>query len=83
MKTIRIRKTMFIFLAFFSQAGLLSQPHYSSEIELDKVRLVVNDAASWQIKNMPTRGRTPVYNPQYTGWAEGTAFYLKMIQLSK
>lgn len=72
MKTSKIKKTMFVFAAFFFHAYLLAQPHYSSEIELEKVRLVVNDAASWQIKNMPARGRTPQYNPQYTGWADGT-----------
>lgn len=43
---------------------------YSPAIEKDAVKKVVNDAVSWQFDNMPLTGRA-VYNPQYTGWADG------------
>lgn len=43
---------------------------YSSALNETAVRTVVNDAIEWQKMNMPTSGRE-VYNPQYTGWADG------------
>jgi len=43
---------------------------YSSELSKEEVSRVVNDAIQWQKNNMPTRGRT-VYNPRFTGWADG------------
>ena len=46
---------------------------YSPAIEEDSVKKVVNDAVSWQLDNMPLTGRA-VYNPQYTGWADGVFF---------
>ena len=43
---------------------------YSSAIEEEAVKKVVNDAIAWQMDNMPLTGRAE-YNPQYTGWADG------------
>lgn len=49
---------------------VISGNKYSSAIEVKTVKEVVNDAISWQIKNMPNKGRE-IWNPQYTGWADG------------
>lgn len=72
-----VKNSKFVWLALgcfcmLSSFCLRAQPHYSAAFDLEKVRLVVNDAAAWQIENIPTRGRVPAWNPQYTGWADGT-----------
>lgn len=56
-----------VFMAFSFQ---VKASHYSSEINSDAVRLVVNDAIAWQIQNMPMKGRQ-IWNSQFTGWADG------------
>lgn len=43
---------------------------YAFEIEKEAVVRVVDDAIGWQKDHMPTHGRA-VYNPRYTGWADG------------
>lgn len=43
---------------------------YSDEINVHAVKKVVNAAIKWQCNNMPTQGRQ-IWNPQYTGWADG------------
>lgn len=52
------------------QAGARMTP-YSPALRSDEVAKVVNDAIAWQKDNMPEKGRA-VYNPRYTGWADGT-----------
>ena len=47
------------------------QREYSGELTIDQVKQVVNDAAQWQIENMPKAVRNIEYNPQFTGWADG------------
>lgn len=47
-----------------------AQTKYSSEMDLDAVRSVVNDAIDWQRENMPSRGRE-MWNVPYRGWADG------------
>jgi len=42
-------------------------------INSNEIRKLVNKAISWQKKNMPTKGRE-IWNPQYTGWADGVFF---------
>lgn len=44
---------------------------YSTNLDVESIRKVVNDAAEWQIQNMPNKGRRPAVNPKYTGWADG------------
>lgn len=61
----------YFYIIFLCATTVWGQNKYSAELTLENVRLVVNDAAQWQIENMPTAGRSLEYNPQYTGWADG------------
>lgn len=59
-------------LYMLATAGMMNaQSKYSADLTVNNVKQVVNDAAQWQIKNMPVKGRTLEYNPQYRGWADG------------
>lgn len=59
-------------LYMLATAGMVNaQSKYSADLTVSNVKQVVNDAAQWQIKNMPVKGRTLEYNPQYKGWADG------------
>jgi rhamnogalacturonyl hydrolase YesR len=46
---------------------------YSNELKTIEIKTVVNKAILWQKKNMPTKGRE-IWNPQFTGWADGVFF---------
>ena len=43
---------------------------YSASLDRDSVVGITNDVISWQLDNMPEKGRE-WYNPRYTGWADG------------
>ena len=58
-----------IFLA--GSTLMRAQEKYSTELKIESVKKVMNDAAQWQIEHMPTAGRTLAINPQYMGWADG------------
>jgi len=62
-----------VFTGIFIAGSILvqAQEKYSAELKLEFVKRVVNDAAQWQIKHMPSAGRSLAINPQYTGWADG------------
>ncbi len=63
-------------LPLFTLAALLAgcaggeAERYSPGLTVAAVTRVVNDAVGWQLDNMPVQGRE-VYNPRYTGWADG------------
>ena len=60
-----------LFLMEGSQATSIGKK-YSTELNLESVKKVVNDAAEWQINHMPDRRQdVRPYNPKYTGWADG------------
>ena len=69
--TVKNSKPNILLLSLFIATGCVYGQKYSSELTINNVRQVVNDAAQWQINNMPTAGRTIEYNPQYRGWADG------------
>lgn len=57
-----------VWLIVFSCSGTHRQ--YSDALNESDIRCVVNDVVQWQKNNMPDAGRA-VYNPKYTGWADG------------
>ena len=60
-----------IFFLLDNSVILSAQEKYSVNLDIASVQRVVNDAAEWQINNMPEKGRHPSFNPKYTGWADG------------
>lgn len=66
-----MKKLVFISVVLLGTCLCFSQTNYCTELRLESVKKVVNDAAQWQTDHMPTAGRTPAFNPQYTGWADG------------
>ncbi|MEN6453838.1 MAG: glycoside hydrolase family 88 protein [Prolixibacteraceae bacterium] len=58
-------------ILLLSISTVWGQREYPAELKIDQVKRVVNDAAQWQIENMPKAGRNIEYNPQFTGWADG------------
>ena len=66
-----MKKIAFIGIILLSTTLSWGQAKYSSELKIESVKKVVNDAAKWQTEHMPTAGRTPAINPQYTGWSDG------------
>lgn len=64
-------RKLFAFCLFALHTSAFGQNEYSTELTTESVKKVVNDAAEWQIHNMPDHGRTIEYNPKYTGWADG------------
>lgn len=66
-----MKKLVFIGVFLLSSIFSWAQEKYSSDLNSESIKKVVNDAAQWQTEHMPTFGRNPAYNPQYTGWADG------------
>lgn len=63
----------FVFIGIFLAGSILirAQEKYSTDLKIESVKKVVNDAAQWQIDHMPEAGRSLSINPRYTGWADG------------
>lgn len=61
-----------VFMGFFLFAPILSkaQGSYSTELTRSSVHKVVNDAALWQLNNMPSN-RDMFINPKHRGWSDG------------
>jgi rhamnogalacturonyl hydrolase YesR len=66
-----MKKIAFIGIILLSTTLSWGQAKYCTELKIESVKKVVNDAAQWQTEHMPTAGRTPAINPQYTGWSDG------------
>ena len=57
-------------LSFEVTAAPAPKSATAPERSCEEVRRIVDKAVSWQKDHMPTRGRA-IYNPRYTGWADG------------
>jgi rhamnogalacturonyl hydrolase YesR len=65
-----LRKNICCLIGILTICPLFAEKKYSAAIDEKAVKQVVNDAIAWQKDNMPTNGRD-IWNPQYTGWADG------------
>lgn len=65
-----MKKTIILGLTVWCLVFIQAEEKYSAELTKPAVCKVVNDAAQWQMNNMPTN-RDPFINPQYRGWADG------------
>jgi rhamnogalacturonyl hydrolase YesR len=66
-----MKKIAFVGIILLGTTLSWGQAKYCAELKIESVKKVVNDAAQWQTEHMPTAGRTPAINPQYTGWSDG------------